>query len=255
MSMERRQRFMDLRCHHPLAVITVRCTDESIALGSTAAASATSIVQGLDLPPGILKQLERIQRQCLWRKYGQESGQSSAAWSLRAPPRTYLLPPVGPHVPRTPSRGRAGSTWRPGPPRARPSCRAQAEDPREALHPLSRSSPLPHALVGAIGSRRRASPFAGQLRHHRQNAAAATAAQLRRSTTMVHLVAVAYGGSPVAVEHHRRLCRSTPHPPVTSPSPETHRRSAAANARDRRRRPLLLIVRSATQTIVRSVTF
>ena len=41
----------------------------------------------LDLPPGILKQLERIQRQCLWRKYGQESGQSLAAWSLVCRPK------------------------------------------------------------------------------------------------------------------------------------------------------------------------
>ena len=41
----------------------------------------------LDLPPGILKQLERIQRQCLWRKYGQDSGQSLAAWSLVCRPK------------------------------------------------------------------------------------------------------------------------------------------------------------------------
>src|SRR3954462_12997695 len=36
----------------------------------------------LHIPAGIIKQLERIQRQCLWRKYGQDSGKSLAAWEL-----------------------------------------------------------------------------------------------------------------------------------------------------------------------------
>ena len=36
----------------------------------------------LSIPQGILKQLERIQRQCLWRKYVQEKGHSLAAWHL-----------------------------------------------------------------------------------------------------------------------------------------------------------------------------
>ena len=36
---------------------------------------------------GILKQLERIQRQCLWRKYGQEKGNSLAAWPLVCKPK------------------------------------------------------------------------------------------------------------------------------------------------------------------------
>ena len=41
----------------------------------------------LSLPQGILKQLERIQRQCLWRKYGQEKGHSLAAWPLVCMPK------------------------------------------------------------------------------------------------------------------------------------------------------------------------
>mgnify|MGYP000863857686 FL=1 len=41
----------------------------------------------LSIPQGILKQLERIQRQCLWRKYGQEKGNSLAAWPLVCRPK------------------------------------------------------------------------------------------------------------------------------------------------------------------------
>ena len=41
----------------------------------------------LSLPKGILKQLERIQRQCLWRQYGQEKGHSLAAWPLVCRPK------------------------------------------------------------------------------------------------------------------------------------------------------------------------
>ena len=33
----------------------------------------------LHIRAGIIKQMERIQRQCLWRKYGQDSGKSLAA--------------------------------------------------------------------------------------------------------------------------------------------------------------------------------
>ena len=42
----------------------------------------------LSIPQGILKQLERIQRQCLWRKYGQERGHSLAAWPLVCRPKS-----------------------------------------------------------------------------------------------------------------------------------------------------------------------
>ena len=41
----------------------------------------------LSIPQGILKQLERIQRQCLWRKYGQEKGNSLAACPLVCRPK------------------------------------------------------------------------------------------------------------------------------------------------------------------------
>ena len=41
----------------------------------------------LDIPPGILKQLERIQRQCLWRKNGQDHAPSLAAWQLVCRPK------------------------------------------------------------------------------------------------------------------------------------------------------------------------
>src|ERR1041385_2525180 len=41
----------------------------------------------LHIPAGIIKQLERIQRQCLWRKYGQDSGKSLAAWELVCRPK------------------------------------------------------------------------------------------------------------------------------------------------------------------------
>jgi len=41
----------------------------------------------LHIPAGIIKQLERIQRQCLWRKYGHDSGKSLAAWDLVCRPK------------------------------------------------------------------------------------------------------------------------------------------------------------------------
>src|SRR4051812_35340939 len=41
----------------------------------------------LHIPTSITKQLERIQRQCLWRKYGQDSGKSLAAWDLVCKPK------------------------------------------------------------------------------------------------------------------------------------------------------------------------
>ena len=41
----------------------------------------------LHIPAGIIKQLERIQRQFLWRKYGQDSGKSLAAWDLVCRPK------------------------------------------------------------------------------------------------------------------------------------------------------------------------
>ena len=41
----------------------------------------------LQVPIGIIKQLERIQRQCLWRKYGKDSGKSLAAWELVCRPK------------------------------------------------------------------------------------------------------------------------------------------------------------------------
>ena len=41
----------------------------------------------LHIPPGIIKQLERIQRQCLWRKQGQEYGHSLASWDLICRPK------------------------------------------------------------------------------------------------------------------------------------------------------------------------
>lgn len=39
------------------------------------------------IPPGILKQLQRIQRQCFWRKNKQESAPSLAAWDLISRPK------------------------------------------------------------------------------------------------------------------------------------------------------------------------
>ena len=41
----------------------------------------------LHIPAGIIKQLERIQRKCLWRKYGHDSGKSLAAWDLVCRPK------------------------------------------------------------------------------------------------------------------------------------------------------------------------
>ena len=41
----------------------------------------------LHIPAGIIKQLKRIQRQCLWRKYGKDSGKSLAAWDLVCRPK------------------------------------------------------------------------------------------------------------------------------------------------------------------------
>ena len=41
----------------------------------------------LALPAGILKQLERIQRQCLWRKHRDEPAPSLAAWELICRPK------------------------------------------------------------------------------------------------------------------------------------------------------------------------
>lgn len=41
----------------------------------------------LKIPPGILKQLQRIQRQCFWRKNKQESAPSLAAWDLICRPK------------------------------------------------------------------------------------------------------------------------------------------------------------------------
>src|SRR3954469_1442960 len=41
----------------------------------------------LHIPMGIIKQLERIQRQCLWRKYGKDSGKSWLPGSWFADPR------------------------------------------------------------------------------------------------------------------------------------------------------------------------
>ena len=41
----------------------------------------------LFIPPSILKQLQRIQRQCLWRKNSQEPAPSLAAWDLICRPK------------------------------------------------------------------------------------------------------------------------------------------------------------------------
>src|SRR3954469_17837666 len=41
----------------------------------------------LHIPDGIIKQLERITRQCLWRRYGKDSGKSLAAWELVCRPK------------------------------------------------------------------------------------------------------------------------------------------------------------------------
>uniref|UniRef100_A0A8R7JXS1 Uncharacterized protein n=1 Tax=Triticum urartu TaxID=4572 RepID=A0A8R7JXS1_TRIUA len=77
----------------------------------------------------------------------------------------------------------------------------------------------------------------------------------RTGAAAIHILAVVSRGRPTALEHHHHLRYSPPHPSVASPSLETRRRRTAADARDRRRRPRLLIVRSATRAIVRSVTF
>jgi hypothetical protein len=44
-------------------------------------------LSSLAIPPGILKQLERIQRQCLWRKHRDEPAPSLAAWGLICRPK------------------------------------------------------------------------------------------------------------------------------------------------------------------------
>ena len=41
----------------------------------------------LAVPDGILKQLERIQRQCMWRKHRDEPAPSLAAWDLICRPK------------------------------------------------------------------------------------------------------------------------------------------------------------------------
>ena len=41
----------------------------------------------LHIPAAIIKQLERIQRQCLWRRYGKDSGKSLVAWDLVCRPK------------------------------------------------------------------------------------------------------------------------------------------------------------------------
>src|SRR3954467_12465702 len=41
----------------------------------------------LHIPVGIIKQLERIQRQCLWRRYDKDSGKSLASWDLVCRPK------------------------------------------------------------------------------------------------------------------------------------------------------------------------
>lgn len=37
-------------------------------------------LRSLEIPPSILKQLQRIQRQCLWRRNGNDQAPSLAAW-------------------------------------------------------------------------------------------------------------------------------------------------------------------------------
>src|SRR3954463_6233076 len=56
-------------------------------LNSVISSMPTYFLCSLHIPTGITKQLERIQRQCLWRKFGKDSGKSLAAWDLICKPK------------------------------------------------------------------------------------------------------------------------------------------------------------------------
>jgi len=56
-------------------------------LNSVISSMPTYYLCSLHIPAGIIKQLERIQRQCLWRKYGKDSGKSLTAWDLVCRPK------------------------------------------------------------------------------------------------------------------------------------------------------------------------
>ena len=64
---------------------------------------------------------------------------------------------------------------------------------------------------------------------------------VRRSTPAVPVAVAARKGRPIAVRPHQRLRCSTPHPPITSPSPETRRRAATTTANRRRCFPLYTV--------------
>ena len=160
--------------------------------------------------------------------------------------------------------------------------RTRAKDPRETPHPLSRSSPFHTPWLGRLDlvpELCRPPPIAGGFRHRKSQCCriscplifaaprrtfltnfrgqrpsgerGTSSTNVRRSTPAVLVAVAARKGRPVAVRpHHRlRLRRSTPHPPITSPSPETRRRAATADARDRRRRPLLLVSTHAQEVL------
>ena len=56
-------------------------------LNSVISSMPIYLLCSLHIPSGIIKQLERIQRQCLWRRYGKDSGKSLAAWDLVCRPK------------------------------------------------------------------------------------------------------------------------------------------------------------------------
>ncbi|XP_044354542.1 uncharacterized protein [Triticum aestivum] len=130
--------------------------------------------------------------------------------------------------------------------------------PRGTSHPFSRFFRSSHASVRAepISPGAPLPPlFAGRFRRQSQQHERDEPVRLHRAATG-YVVATARRGRPATVEHHHHLRRSPPHTYVASPSPETRRRSAAADIRAAAAVfPHSLIVRSATRAIVRSVTF
>ncbi|XP_044459336.1 serine/arginine repetitive matrix protein 1-like [Triticum aestivum] len=106
-------------------------------------------------------------------------------------------------------------------------------DPRETPHTLSRSSPLPHALLGAIGSRPRALSFAGRCcrrKNSQSRAACSTRFPARRRPRLTslccHKRSRGRGTSSTAAAGAAAF-RSSP-PPARSTSPPSDTTTASA---------------------------
>ena len=56
-------------------------------LNSALSALPIFFLCSLEIPPGIFKQLQRIQRQCLWRRNGNDKAPALAAWDLVCKPK------------------------------------------------------------------------------------------------------------------------------------------------------------------------